>query len=181
MHPRIAAVAASLFLALLPAAAHADGGQKILPPFLFGLGVGGSIVPAEYVGPVVDMELDFGGRGHYFGLLLETGGGRNQDSNGVALTSVALGYRAFLLRGPVKPSFFIGGYAAYEREFEGNSGYDYLLSGVRAAGGVRFFATDRFSVGFEIGTVLGYRQQVSGPYDYSGFSSGLDGRLKFTF
>lgn len=150
------------------------------PPFLAALSLGGTV--GEYRGPTLDLELDFGGRGQYFGLILEGGGGYNSDRNGVAMTGVSLGWRGMFGSARVKPIVFLGAFSSFEHEFEGDRSYQYALGGGRASAGVSFFVNRRFSIGGELGGTAGYRYQLSGPFaDYSGFASSFEGRLRMTF
>ena len=176
---RIAAAAACLAAMGVSARSSADEGQP-LPGFLVGAGLGATW--GEYRGPTASLELDFGRRGQYFGLVLEGGAGVDKDRCVVGQANLGLGWRGHFLRGPVKPTLFLGIQTGYVRQTEGSRYvFEYAVAGGRAFAGLSVFLGPRLSVGGEVGVTGGYRFEVAGPSGYGAFDLSGEARARLTF
>jgi hypothetical protein len=167
-------------VACLTVPALAGGAEHPHPDWLVGVGLGGTW--GEYRGPTASVELDLGRRGQYFGFVLEGGAGVNKDGCVVGQANLALGWRGHFLRGPVRPTAFLGVQAGYVNEHEGSRYlFEYAVAGGRAFAGLSVFLGPRLSVGGELGVTGGYRYQVAGPSGYSGFDLSGEARVRVTF
>jgi len=99
--------------------------------------------------------------------------GINPGGNVEAAPGLALGRRRFVPAGGERVrATFLGVYGGTITEFERGDTYQYAVGGVRASIGHREDLD-----GIDFGILLGYGQQLSGPWwDYSGVRGGLEVR-----